>query len=39
MTRRPARLLLSLLATFAASSAFAQAIDYDPRRAPELRGS
>ena len=37
MTRRPVRLLLSLLATFAASSAFAQAIDYDPRRAPELR--
>ena len=37
MRQRHTQLLLLLLATFAAGSAFAQSIDYDPRRAIELR--
>ena len=37
MMRSPTRLTLVLLATFTAGSALAQAIDYDPRRANELR--
>ncbi|HXS91618.1 MAG TPA: tetratricopeptide repeat protein [Steroidobacteraceae bacterium] len=37
MMRSPTRLLLLLLATFSAHSALAQSIDYDPRRASELR--
>src|SRR4029079_15143941 len=37
MIRLPTRLLLLLLATFSAHSALAQSIDYDPRRASELR--
>jgi cellulose synthase operon protein C len=36
MTRRFSQILL-LFATFVAGSALAQSIDYDPRRAPELR--
>jgi len=37
MMRSPKRLIPFLLATFTAGSALAQAIDYDPRRATELR--
>ena len=37
MMRSPIRPILLLLATFTAGSALAQAIDYDPRRATELR--
>jgi cellulose synthase operon protein C len=37
MMQRFAQSILLLLATFAAGSLFAQAIDYDPRRATELR--
>jgi hypothetical protein len=36
MTRRFSK-ILALFAAFVAGSAFAQPIDYDPRRAPELR--